>query len=101
MDIGPTICKLVAEAASTDKVALTEKDVDFIPQKLEPGSICPNIAIELRTIGFPERKKMMDETRMRKLVGHISNIPGWPSKAVSGHDPILWVQFIDPDGVHV
>lgn len=95
------ICQLVAKAASTEARPLTEADVDWIPQQYELGARVPaNIAIEIRTIGYPDRIAKMDEKAMRALKFEIIALREFPG-ALIPKDPILWVQFLDPQGVHV
>ena len=91
---------LVAEAASTEGVKLDLSDVDWVPQAYEPAAMAPNLAIEIRTIGFPERKAKMNRSTILDLKKRIMELPDFPSSC-RRLELLIWVQFTDPDGVHV
>ncbi len=91
--------KLVAEAASCGSTNLTIDDVDWLPQVNENGAFAANFSIELKMIGYPERKEKLTRDVVLKLKQDM-----WEAglqKFVSVTEPFLWVQFVDPDGVHV
>ncbi|MBI5126703.1 MAG: hypothetical protein HZA80_02995 [Candidatus Taylorbacteria bacterium] len=99
---GKQIIHLVAKACSTDERQLTQFDVDWIVNPLPHGSIA-GMGIELYTIGFPDRRKKLENLDvLRKLK---ADIIGVLREIVSGLPPIkdddgfLWVQFTD--GPHV
>ena len=89
--------KLVASAASTDKIQLAVDDIDWLPQANERGAIAPDYAIEIVTIGYPDRKAKMNRETMLKLKTDIVELAGFIPKDT----PLIWVHFLDPDGVHV
>ena len=98
--IGELVRPLVAVAASTDQVPLTAEDVEWIPEPYRPGaSGVPDVAIELRTIGFRYRKNKLDREGALALREQIIAVPGFPY--VNPTALLLWIQFYDPDGVHV
>jgi hypothetical protein len=100
--IGHDLRKLVAEAASTPALTFDpEKDIDFLPVRLEEGSMCPQLAIEIRTIGFPERKAKMDRGCILALKEAVLQISQFPADLLKENEGLIWVQFVDPDGVHV
>lgn len=93
---------LVAEAASTPGVILDpQKDIDFLPIRLEDGFMCAQLAIEIRTIGFPERKAKMGRESIAVLKETILALPNFPADLLKEGEGLIWVQFMDPDGVHV
>lgn len=98
-EIGLKILPLVAAATSTDSVTLTDKDIEWILMPNGSGSIAPPVSIELRTIGFPERKKKLDQEEVITL--KYAMLDAGLRKFVRKGDPLIWVQFLDPDGVHV
>ena len=97
--IGHHIRPLVAAAASTERVPFTEKDIEWIPEPYNPGASGVEVAIELRTIGFPERKKKLGRGGALALREKIIAVPGFPH--VDPSTPILWIQWQDPDGLHI
>jgi hypothetical protein len=99
-NLGFAIRRLVAEAASTERVPFTTKDIEWLPRVNGNGSIAPDFAIEIRTIGFPDRKEKMNEAAMRKLKEEILALPEFP-ESCRDLPSLIWVQFTDPDGVHV
>lgn len=90
---------IVAEAASTDAVTLGAQDFEWIHQPVGAGFIAPVVSIELRTIGFPERKTKLNEEEVLRLKQQFL-LKGL-GDFVSGQELLIWVQFLDPDGVHV
>ena len=91
---------LVAEVASTPKVPFTKSDIEWIPQSYENGTLAPVLALEIRTIGFPERKAKMNREAMQELKKKIMELEDFPESCRSLNS-LIWVQFMDPDGVHV
>jgi hypothetical protein len=91
---------LVAEAASTERVTFTENDIEWLPQPHHPGTIgAQDIALEIRTIGFPERKEKLNKAGVMELKKKIIEAGFW--KHASMDAPLIWMQFIDEAGVHV
>ena len=88
--LGRAIRPLVAEAASTDEVHLTEDDVDWVPQRYEPGAIA-SVSIEIRTIGYPARIAKLDPPTINRLRDQIVSLPRFPE--VDSKKPLLWLQF--------
>lgn len=98
--LGIKIRELVALATTTEQHPVTENDVEWIPQPYEYGAIVPTASIEIRTIGYPDRKKRLSGQNVTDLKMSILCLkPSFPD--VRPEDPLIWVQFIDPDGVHV
>ena len=98
--LGLAVIPLIAEAASTHTAQFTEDDIEWIPLAHELGTIAPDFAIEIRTIGFPGRKAKMDREAMIELRKKIVALIEFP-KSCRHLKPLIWLQFIDPDGVHV
>lgn len=88
--LGRMIQPLVAEAASTDEVHLNEDDVDWVPQRYEPGAIA-TVSIEIRTIGYPARIAKLDPPTTNRLRDQIVALPMFPK--VDPKKPLLWFQF--------
>lgn len=105
LQIGEVVRPLVADAASTDQAKFTKEDIEWDPQPYHPGAIgVPRVAIELRTIGFPERKLKLNKERVLKLKTDIFDLAaegGYTLCGLQFEQALIWVQFIDPDGVHV
>ncbi len=97
------IIPLIAEAASTEWVPFTSKDIEWIPTPLDEYAIAPDLSLEIRTIGYPERKIKMNREAMLSLKKKIMATKGFHImfSTVQPTDPLIWVQFMDPDGVHV
>lgn len=91
---------LVAEVASTESIPFTEVDVEWMPKANHWTASAPILALEIRTIGFPERKAKMNREAMLKLKQEIIDLPDFPVRCKS-QESLIWVQFTDPDGVHV
>lgn len=94
---------VVAEAASTDSVVLSESDVDVLMTPYDPVlcSFSQAVAIELETFGYPVRKAKLTEAAMldlkRELARHL-DLGGFP---VDLDKPLVWLKYVDPDGHHV
>ena len=97
--IGSACRRLIAEAASTDEVPFTIHDIEWITQPHGPGSIAPQIAIEIRTIGYPERKAKLNKERLEELKKDM--LAAGLEKYTASEAPLIWVQFIDAEGAHV
>ncbi len=94
------ICRdLVADAASTEEVPFGSSDIDYITQPYGPGTIAPKVAIEIRTVGRPERVKKLNKERLLQLKKDFLDI-GFNQYAKES-EPLIWMQFIDPRGEHV
>lgn len=98
--IGTEVRKLVAAAASTNKVTLTPSDVDWIPQFCGDATFTNPVSIEIETIGYPERKqKLSNKELLMKLKSDILRILEFPPTGVG--EPLIWVKYVDPDGLHI
>ena len=97
--LGLACRKLVAEAASTEEVPFTIHDIEWVTQPNGPGSIAPNIAVEIRTIGRPERKAKLNKERLEQLKKDF--LAAGFNKYSTEDQYLIWMQFIDPDGAHV
>ncbi|GEM_PF-4619658 len=97
--IGLSVRPLIAEAAST-QVRFTMEDVEWIPEPYNDGaSGVPEVAIEVRTLGFRDRKNKLDKAGALALREKITAVPGFPY--VSPETLLLWIQWQDFDGAHV
>lgn len=97
--IGSEIRKLVAEATSTDETRFCENDIDWIPIAVGPGALCPELQIDIQTIGFPDRIAKMNTEALMELKRKIIAIKGFPKWNIEY--PLIWLQFQDPRGAHV
>jgi len=97
--LGRHIRVLVARVASTATMPLTGDDVDWLPQVNELGAIAPHFALEITTIGYPQRKEAMGRERILELKRDILKLDS--KFPVGPDDPLIWVKFTDPDDVHV
>jgi len=97
---GENIRQLVAQATTTEEHPVTVGDVDWILQQDGMGSICSGFALEIRLIGFQDRKKKLGEADVLKLKEQIGLLPNFPTD-VNRTDPFIWIQFSDPDDVYV
>jgi len=101
LTLGTQIIPMIAEAVTTEVSPLTCEDIDWIPQAYELGYSAGAVAIELRTFGLPERKAKLKEAAVRALKTKILALPILARKSIDKDAPLIWVQFQDPDGVHV
>ncbi len=96
-------CHLVAVAASTPKAEFTSEDVEWILSPYGPGSVAPAVAVEIRTIGLPERKAKLTRERLKQLKSDFlaAGFAQYFPQHCSEDKLLIWMQFIDPDGAHV
>lgn len=97
------LAELVAGAASTSSVPLTAADVDVIMSPYEPDfcTFVQDVAIELETFGYPERKAKLTESAMlhwKHLMAGVLIVSGFK---INREKPLLWLKYVDPDGHHV
>jgi hypothetical protein len=98
--VGKEVQKLVAEAANTKQYSLKPESIDWIPQQYEEGSITrSDVFLEIRINGYLERKEKINKQVLQKLRLDILSVPGFPK--VPEFVPIIRLQFVDPDGLHV
>lgn len=101
--IGRQFLPHIAQLASTDEVPLTVDDIEWYPQRIELGSIAPKYSLEIRTIGYDDRKERFGRDDVKALKVILLAILG--TFCDSEEDKLtelpIWVHFIDPDGVHV
>ncbi len=99
-DLGNRIRKLMAKTLSTKEHPLTPKDIDWLPYKNTEESMAPYVGIEIRMIGYPDRRKKLTlrilENLKMKSLETLNSLNGNKFKA---SDPLIWVQFTD--GPHV
>ncbi len=98
-EIGLRIRKIVAEAVGTDKHPLFEDDIDWLQEVVGAGSHCPDIMIDIKTIGFPWRKEKLSGQCLRELKQKMLDAGLRPF--ILGDTPFIWPQFVDPDGEHI
>lgn len=91
----------IAQLASTDEVQLTVDDIEWYPQRVELGAIAPAFSLEIRTIGHDDRKAKFGRDDVKALKVILLAILGTFSDGEPLEDLPIWVQFLDPDGVHV
>lgn len=103
--VGEEIRSMVAKTFSTDTVCLDPCDVDFIPTLYPPGTLVASpIAIEIETIGFPDRKAMVTKEVMQDLKFQLFEVLvryGENSPDIHLDDPLVWLKYQDPDGFHI
>lgn len=88
------ILRLITEAVSTENIPLVaSSDVELIFESHSPGSIANDISIELKTIGYPERRKKLTEERILKLKRDLleAGLKKWMGDEI----PLIWLQFTD------
>ena len=101
-ELGVLIRPLIASACSAEEgVQFTENDVEWLPTPHSNYAVgVPSFSIELRTIGFSERKAKLNREGTLDLKAKIAHhLPQELERGLTG--PWLWVQWIDPDGHHV
>lgn len=100
---GQMVIPLIMEASSTEQIRLVPKDIDWIPTPLAEYAIASDLSLEIRTIGYPERRIKMNREAMLLLKKKIMATEGFHTMfpTVVETDPLIWVQFTDTDGVHV
>ena len=100
LPIGRLIRRLVATAVSTEKTLLTEDDVDWFPFPYPPGTITTApLSVELTTIGKEDRIAKLTEPEVRKLKQDM--LEAGLKNYIPPSDPLLWIKFTNPAGVHV
>jgi hypothetical protein len=99
--LGRVIPVFVAEAISVKKYPLTIKNIEWIPQRLEEGSVAPNLRLEIRCAGYLERKKALSEERVSMLKAAIIHSAADHHIEIPFEEPLIWIQYIDPDGAYV
>ncbi len=100
--LGLKLNKLVADSLSIDEHKLNpETDIDFIPFVLHNSAIAPPISFEIETIGFPLRKEKVTKAVMFDLkIDFIAALTECDIK-IDPETPLIWLKYIDPDGVHI
>lgn len=101
-ELGRTMAVPLAKVMSTESHRLSPStDIDFIPIPYPDGYIGLPIAVEIETIGYPERKAKVTEDMMRYLKGEFLWLLMQVDINVDGKKPLIWVKYVDPDGHHI
>jgi len=102
--VGREIMPLIAEAFSFGPAKLDPvMDIDWLPTPYPPGSLVfYPVSIEIMTIGYPERKAKVTEGVMEELKLQIlAELQELKFPGVDASNPLLWVIYTDPDGLHI
>jgi len=96
-DIYTVLALKVAQAAEE---SFTLEEIDYYTYPNGPFSKAPVLAIEIQTMGKPERKKRMNAAVLswREALNEIPEVKGL--KLPPG-TPLIWIQYVDPEGPHV
>ena len=106
INIGISARELIAEAVSTKGRGLMEHDIDWIACPHEAGSIASSFGIEIRTIGYPERRAKLNDKQtlldlkatLLPIINDVIAKSGNP-RVFRIEEPMIWVQFTE--GEHV
>lgn len=92
------LAELVAKAAD---ISFTKLDIDFYPYPNSPvHSRAPLLAIEIETMGFPDRIDRMN-AELPKWKAIVRAIPEVAALRIPEKKPLIWLKPIDPSGRHV
>ena len=101
-ELGRHMATYVARTFSTKDIRLVpSKDIDFLPTPYPVGYIAAPIAIEIETIGFPERKAKVTKIVTEALKHDIIHLFKENSINFDAKNSLIWVKYVDPDGHHV
>lgn len=94
---------IVAEAASTDSVSLSESDVDVLMTPYDPVlcSFSQAVAIEIETFGYANRKAKMTKVAVLDLKRELTSLLIRVGFMVDRTKPLVWLKYVDPEGHHV
>ncbi len=101
-ELGRELAVPLAHAMSTKNHPLSPStDIDFIPIAYPAGYIGLPVAIEIETIGYPERKTKVTENLMRALKRDLLWILKENGINFDEKNPLIWVKYFDPDGHYI
>lgn len=104
--MGEQVRPVVADLMSTSDTKLTPDDVDWMPVAMPDGSIFGSpINIEIETFGFAERKKKLREVAFKDRIldaldPHVGGKPLAYGLRLAKR-PLVWIKYVDPDGLHI
>ena len=102
MKLGHELAVPLAHAMSTENHPLSPStDIDFIPITYPAGYIGLTIAIEIETIGSPERKAKVTKEMILALKNDFLWILKQNGINFNEKNPLIWVKYVDPDGHYV
>lgn len=101
-ELGRKMAGPLAKVMSTASHRLSPStDIDFIPIPYPAGYIGLTVAIEIETIGYPERKAKVTKDTMLALKEEFL----WILKDIGINfdrkNPLIWVKYADPAGPFV
>jgi hypothetical protein len=93
----PVVANLASVASGP---IFTAKDVDFFTYANETSSRCPDLAIEIRTIGHADRIESLNQSAQILVDIVVKALIVKCGLNIPPHG-FLWIQAISPAGVHV
>lgn len=101
-ELGRQLAVPLAQAMSTKEHRLIPStDIDFLPIPYPPGYIGHKVAIEIETIGYPERKAKFTAVAAQNLKDEFLRILAANGINFDAKNHLIWVKYVDPDGPHV
>ncbi len=101
-EIGIAISRLVAVAMRTEEHPLSSEHVEWVPTRMPGGSITPILAFDVEAIGYPDRKAILTNEKLLELKQDILAITLLSNTVrIDPYQPLIWVKWQDPDGLHL
>lgn len=91
---------LALKVASAAHESFSISDIDYYTYENGPFSHAPALAIEIQTIGWPERKTRMNASVLSWRI-IIEELHCVKKLNLSPRTPLIWIQYVDPEGLHV
>lgn len=98
-DIRRIIQPILADLLSTDLDEVIENEIEWHLRPYTSGTIAPEVSVEVRTFGFPERKIKITTEAVHKLKEAF--LTAGLQRVIKKEELFLRVEFIDPDSVEV